>query len=226
MEPTYKIIGGDGREYGPASLDELKSWIRDGRVGPRTMVWRGDVETWGPASSLEELQTEIPQQPAALARDAMESILPRGILIPVGFGPRVGAYFVDWLLMNLLGMLLPANEPLIALSKGEAISPEQVPSVLVHLAIGLFITAVYNVGLNGLMGATVGKLLIGARVVRADGERLGYRRAALRFISEITSWLTLGIGFLFVAFRSDRRALHDLLAGTRVVWHRPELSQG
>jgi uncharacterized RDD family membrane protein YckC len=225
MEPTYKIIGGDGREYGPASLEELKSWIRDGRAGARTLVWRSDLEAWEPASTMEELRPDLPQ-PTASTPTGAEVLPAQSLMIPVGFGPRVGAYFVDWLLMNLLGMLLPANEALLALSKGETITPEQVPSVLVHLAIGLFITAVYNVGLNGLIGATVGKLLIGAHVVRADGARLGYRRAALRFASEITSWLTLGIGFLFVAFRADRRGLHDLLAGTRVVWHRPDLSQG
>lgn len=28
----YKIIGADGNQYGPVSLDELKSWVRDRRA--------------------------------------------------------------------------------------------------------------------------------------------------------------------------------------------------
>ena len=43
MDTEYKIIGGDGAEYGPASLDELKIWIGDGRVAGSTQVWRNDL---------------------------------------------------------------------------------------------------------------------------------------------------------------------------------------
>jgi hypothetical protein len=43
MQAEYKIIGGDGVEYGPATLEELKSWIRDGRVAGMTKVWRNDL---------------------------------------------------------------------------------------------------------------------------------------------------------------------------------------
>jgi len=32
--------------------------------------------------------------------------------------------------------------------------------------------------------------------------------------------LTLGIGYLMVAFREDKRALHDLIVGTRVIYKR------
>jgi hypothetical protein len=43
-------------------------------------------------------------------------------------------------------------------------------------------------------------------------------RALLRYLAEWVSAFSLGAGYLFVAFRPDRRALHDLLAGTRVVF--------
>ena len=56
MEITYKIIGGDGREYGPATLAELKEWIRDGRVAGRTHVWQSERAIWVPASEHPELQ--------------------------------------------------------------------------------------------------------------------------------------------------------------------------
>ena len=32
----YRIIGGDGREYGPISLDQMRQWIAEGRVNAQT----------------------------------------------------------------------------------------------------------------------------------------------------------------------------------------------
>ena len=217
---SYKIIGGDGREYGPVSLEEIKAWIQDGRVAGATLVWSSESGSWTPASRLADLQPEIGQAVPWTPPSPGNAPSPEQTLATVGFGPRFVAYVVDWLLVNMLGIFLPENEAVRALSRGEMITPEQFGSVLVYLLIGVFITGVYHVGMNGSIGATVGKLMLGARVVRMDGSSLGYGRAALRFLAETLSWLTLGIGFLLIGFRSDRRALHDLLAGTQVVWRR------
>lgn len=64
--------------------------------------------------------------------------------------------------------------------------------------------------------ATPGKLTARIYVVDARGRRLGFWRALGR---EGAKWLSLAsllIGFLMAAFRRDKAALHDLLAGTRV----------
>ena len=55
MEPTYKMIGGDGKEYGPVSLNQLKTWIGEGRVDGETQVMRSDQKEWGSAAGLPEL---------------------------------------------------------------------------------------------------------------------------------------------------------------------------
>ena len=55
MEPTYKIIGGDGKEYGPVSLSQLKSWIGEGRIDGEIQVMRSDQSEWGAAAGLPEL---------------------------------------------------------------------------------------------------------------------------------------------------------------------------
>ena len=34
----YKLIGADGKEYGPVSADELRRWIAEGRANGRTQV--------------------------------------------------------------------------------------------------------------------------------------------------------------------------------------------
>src|SRR5438046_2161943 len=93
METTYKIIGADGREYGPVSLAELKSWIHDGRIVGQTHVWRSDQTTWLPAAQYQELQPEIGQVSPVNAA-ALESTLE-----PVGFWPRFLAYIIDGTLL-------------------------------------------------------------------------------------------------------------------------------
>ena len=67
-------------------------------------------------------------------------------------------------------------------------------------------------------GRTPGRALIGIRVVAADGDDAGARRAAVRSIFLPLMFLTLGLGFLPILVGKHRRALHDLIAGTAVVY--------
>lgn len=64
--------------------------------------------------------------------------------------------------------------------------------------------------------ATPGKRLLGLRVETIEGERLTPLRALGRHVAGAASWLTLNLGHALVALRPDRRALHDLIVGTRV----------
>ncbi|MBS3800254.1 MAG: RDD family protein, partial [Thioalkalivibrio sp.] len=61
------------------------------------------------------------------------------------------------------------------------------------------------------------KRLFGLRVVDFDGERISFARATGRHFASILSGLTLGIGYIMVAFTRRRQALHDLIAQTLVV---------
>lgn len=54
MQTQYRVIGADGNEYGPVSLEDLGAWISEGRVVPTTPVRRGD-EAAVEARSLAEL---------------------------------------------------------------------------------------------------------------------------------------------------------------------------
>jgi uncharacterized protein DUF4339 len=56
MDATYKILGGDGKEYGPVTLEQMLGWVRDGRVSGGTRVWRSDQSGWATARQLPELQ--------------------------------------------------------------------------------------------------------------------------------------------------------------------------
>src|SRR6185437_10420191 len=69
-----------------------------------------------------------------------------------------------------------------------------------------------------VFGKTIGMALLGVRVVAVGGGPAGTRRALVRTLAFPLSILPLGLGFLPILFRRDRRALHDLIAGTEVIY--------
>lgn len=70
----------------------------------------------------------------------------------------------------------------------------------------------------GLLGATPGKWVFGLRIIDYRQRcPIGPARALLRLAAFIVSSVTFEWGHLMMLVRSDRRALHDILAGTRVV---------
>ncbi|MCY1445802.1 RDD family protein [compost metagenome] len=66
-------------------------------------------------------------------------------------------------------------------------------------------------------GATLGKMAVGIKVVRSDGERITFLRGVGRYFGFILSSLTLFIGFIMAAFTERKQALHDMLCDTLVV---------
>jgi len=67
-------------------------------------------------------------------------------------------------------------------------------------------------------GRTLGMAVLGVRVVRADGATAEPRRGVLRALVFPLSFLLFGLGFLGILVQRERRALHDLIAGTAVVY--------
>ncbi len=67
-------------------------------------------------------------------------------------------------------------------------------------------------------GRSVGGALLGLRVTARDGGPLDVRRALVRVVAFPVSFATAGVGFLGILFGRERRALHDVIAGTAVVY--------
>lgn len=87
----------------------------------------------------------------------------------------------------------------------------------------IFPHAIYAFALPLLWnGYTVGKRIVGIRIVRMDGRDPGALNMLVRvLIADLGYALTWGIPLIISAFmvglRSDKRSIHDLLAGTQVV---------
>jgi uncharacterized RDD family membrane protein YckC len=67
-------------------------------------------------------------------------------------------------------------------------------------------------------GRTFGMTVLGVRVVRADGTAADPWRGIVRALTFPLSFLCLGLGFLGILVQREHRALHDLIAGTAVVY--------
>jgi uncharacterized RDD family membrane protein YckC len=87
-------------------------------------------------------------------------------------------------------------------------------SLAALLALSL---AVYATLSHALAGATLGKWMLGLRVVGPDGTRPSLARSAARAALAGASAALLGLGFLLALFTRSGRSLHDLIARTWVV---------
>ncbi|NIJ69262.1 RDD family protein [Xanthomonas sp. 60] len=140
-----------------------------------------------------------------------EVITPEGVplQLPVaGPVPRALAWLVD--LGVRLGALTVLSVPL-ALGGGFGRG--------LYLILMFLLTWAYTIVLEALWGQTVGKRLLGLRVVAQDGAPIGWNAAVTRNLLRTVDMLPLGyaVGLLSSLFDRHGRRLGDLVAGTVVV---------
>ena len=87
--------------------------------------------------------------------------------------------------------------------------------VIIAYAVWAFIYFAHSWAASG---RTVGMALFGVRVVRDDGTDVSGRRAVVRTLALPLSFLFLGLGFVGILLGNRRRALHDVIAGTAVIY--------
>lgn len=76
------------------------------------------------------------------------------------------------------------------------------------------------------LGATPGKLLLDCKVVDARTlQPLGWKKALLRCLAYIVSYLPICLGFVWIAFDKRKQGLHDKLAGTVVLHEADDYAQ-
>lgn len=88
------------------------------------------------------------------------------------------------------------------------------PPLLAFAALGALYHVVFEASLRQ---ATPGQQAFGLRVVDVTGRRIGALRALSRHVAGALSWLTLNLGHALALVSPQKRALHDMVAGTRMV---------
>lgn len=68
----YKILGADGRQYGPVSAEQLRRWILEGRANAYTQTLAEGATEWKPLGSVPEFAAHFPPAapPPAIGRAA------------------------------------------------------------------------------------------------------------------------------------------------------------
>src|SRR5882672_10526815 len=74
----YKILGGDGKEYGPISADTLRQWISEGRANAQTQVQPEGGTGWTALGQMAEFAPLFSAPPPA----ALPGALPPGVKVP------------------------------------------------------------------------------------------------------------------------------------------------
>lgn len=83
--------------------------------------------------------------------------------------------------------------------------------------LSLLVNIAYFVGFWSWRGQTPGKMLMNIKLVRTDGSKLIFGAALLRYLGYIVSIAVLFIGFIWIAFDSQRQGFHDKMAETYVI---------
>lgn len=130
MDTNYKIIGGDQKEYGPVTGQQLRQWVAEGRANGQTLVQAEGQEEWKPLSAWPEFADLFAGAPAPLAPlgagpvpgappPSPETVLNRDYDLDIGscvsrswrlvtqhFWPVVGSYFLVLILQLVIGQIM------------------------------------------------------------------------------------------------------------------------
>jgi len=126
---------------------------------------------------------------------------------PASLVLRVVATIVDWFILLFSSAFLSVL-PESTLQQEDTI-----------LSITMVASFIYYVFFEGTFGATPGKMLLGLKVVRSDGERIGYKEALIRTVMRLIDLLPAFYiaGVISILLSSRNQRLGDRVAGTLVV---------
>jgi uncharacterized RDD family membrane protein YckC len=145
-------------------------------------------------------------EPASTAPPSREDLL----------GRRIGAALIDVALLSALLAILAATIGESTVGDGASYSFDLYG---VEAAVYYALVLLYYFALEVTLGQTVGKLLVGLRVVRTDGGRPSVAAIAVRTLVRVVDWLPFLylVGFIAMLVTGERRQrLGDLAARTGV----------
>ena len=147
-----------------------------------------------------------------------------------GFWTRMIADFVDSLLIDsatflVVLMTMGAVYWIQILFGSSGTTPPSFMEVLSSIWLQVFLMLVrgcFSLAYFGWgtfrYGTTLGKRMLGIYVVNFISETehspITLRQSMMRCFSYIVSYIPFGTGFMMAAFHPQKRALHDLIAGT------------
>ena len=131
---------------------------------------------------------------------------------------RLAAFVVDWLIiLAVYGFILASASFVLELLAGLEVDFAAASPIWYWIGFVVWAFAYMGLGL-AITGRTVGKALLGLKVVTRAGAPISPARAAVRVMAMPFSFALLGVGFLGIILGRERRALHDVISGCAVVY--------
>jgi len=232
----FTILGADGKEYGPVPAEQIRAWMAGGRANLDTKAKAAGTDEWHPLGDFPEFRSPGGSVPPPISAPIANAVGGGGELADPGM--RLLAWLLDGVFGVLAaapgGMMIGLSVLLEAVRNPMNAQIEMTPHVMHGLLVlfaGGIVLLVIQVWLLTTRGQSLGKLIFGLRIVNdRTGANPGFLRAVvLRWLVPelITTFIPVFGGFFFLVdslfvFRSDRRCVHDLIAGTRVVLVKPQ----
>ncbi|MEO0452620.1 MAG: RDD family protein [Verrucomicrobiota bacterium] len=204
----------NGEQLGPVEEAEFEELVSSGKIQSDTLVWKDGMKDWVAYGTLADVSAPPPISAPGGVDDAVTGSSSEPVAY-AGFWIRFVARFIDGILLLAVNLIL-----MIPLAVAGAIGSDGSMDLAVELTlnfIGILIALAYDTYMVGKFGATFGKMALGLKVVRSNGEPLTMMRAFGRYWGTFLSSLTLLIGYIIAGFDSEKRALHDHICDTRVV---------
>lgn len=136
-----------------------------------------------------------------------------------GFWIRVVAYIIDYFVISIVSWILMAVFGISSF----VMNPNDFNLSLfvgVYMIMIVLWVAYYVVMETSSSQGTFGKMAVGIKVGKANGERLTLLNAIGRFFSKILSGLILCVGYMMAGWDPKKQALHDKIADTYVYYSR------
>ncbi len=136
----------------------------------------------------------------------------------IGFGRRFLAIIIDGVIVFMASLLIGFLIGMVWMFMGWWTSAADWPWNTISIIVMVILSFVYYTG--GWVrssGQTLGKMVLGIRIVNWDGSPLTGGKLILRYLGYVVSALFASLGFIWIAIDKKRRGWHDLIAGTYVV---------
>ena len=209
------FVSRNGQQLGPYSLEVINAGLSSGSFSADDLAWHEGAAAWAPLSTIPGVVIGVrPPPPPPLVSGAQGTGLPLA-----SRGARLGAAMLDGVLT--FASVIPGSI-VCAVSGGRG---GVIALGVLLIAAGVIGLAVVNLILLSRAGQSLGKRIVGVRIVKvADESNPGLVKVWLlrSFVPGLLSaipylgWLFAIVDSCFI-FREDRRCIHDLIAETKVV---------
>lgn len=213
------------QRLGPVNDTEFARLAREKIIREETLVWQHGMSEWKSYAEVAPTLPSIETPPPFSGEQTLdvEAILAEHpVELPyASFWARAGAKIVDLIILNFLVLItasLMNKMPVVPADAGIDDLRRMFDELSVLSQITIGIELVFTLFFVWRFQGTPGKLLFGLKIVNADGSRLGPVRILFRFFGEMVNRMLFCLGYLFAAADDEKRAMHDFLADTRVVY--------